>query len=109
MLDIDMEFKKGVLFVRLKGTLCKNSSSCINDLKELIINNGLKYVSLNIKDITYIDDYGLNIIRENYELVKKNSGKFIICGIKKLFSNTCRITKYLYQINDEELVYQLIR
>lgn len=109
MLEIDMEFKKGILFVRLKGIL--NGDTCTNledDLTSLIRNNGIRYVLLNLNDLTYIDKYGINVIIKNYLNISSNEGKLIIVGISKLFDYNSNIIDNLYQINEEEKAFNLV-
>ena len=49
MLKVLMEFRKGILFIRLYGTLSKNTLDTFNkEVKEVIINSGIRYVVLNI-------------------------------------------------------------
>ena len=101
MLDIDMRFKQGILFIRLSGIL--NGDTCMKleeSISTLIEDNGIKYVLFNLNNLDYIDKYGINIIN--------NNGKLIICGIEKLFSYTNSITDNLYQIKDENKVFELI-
>lgn len=109
MLETDMEFKKGILFVRLKGVL--NGDTCTNledDLTSLIRNNGIRYVLINLEEITYIDKYGVNIIIKNYINISSNEGKLIIVGINKLFDYNTNIIDNLYQINEEEKAFNLV-
>lgn len=109
MLDIDMRFKKGILFVRLKGIL--NGDTCKNlddNLYSLVEDNGIKYVLLNLENVNYVDKYGINTIIKNYINVSNNNGKFIIVGINKLFSYNEKVLDNLYQINDESKVFNLI-
>ena len=64
MLDIDMEFKQGILIVRLKGVLNGDTSNLLkSDMEMVIKNNGIKYVLLNLKNLSFIDEYGFEIIK----------------------------------------------
>lgn len=109
MLDIDMEFKQGILVVRLKGVLNGDTSNKLKtDLQQIVKDNGIKYVLLNLKKIEYIDKYGLNVIKQSYHEIVKNEGKLILCGINKLFDYNVNLTSNLYQINEEVTAYKII-
>ena len=67
MLDIDMRFKQGILFIRLNGIL--NGDTCMKleeSISTLIEDNGIKYVLFNLNNLDYIDKYGINLILKNY-------------------------------------------
>lgn len=109
MLEIDMRFKQGILFVRLKGILNGDTCSKLEEsLSSLIEDNGIKYVLFNLSKLEYIDKYGINIIIKNYIKISSNDGKFIICGIDKMFNYNTNIIDNLYQIRDEEKVFELV-
>ena len=93
MLDIDMRFKQGILFIRLNGIL--NGDTCMKleeSISTLIEDNGIKYVLFNLNNLDYIDKYGINLILKNYINITNNNGNLIICGIEKLFTYTNSIT-----------------
>jgi len=109
MLDVDMEFRQGILFVRLKGLLNGDTAKKFEkELQELIYNNGIKYLLLNLKKLDYIDTYGLKSIFRSYKFIIENQGKMIICGINKLFDYDKNIIGNLYQVSDEESVYEVV-
>lgn len=109
MLDIKMNFQKGILFVRLKGILNGDTCSILDkNLTSLITNNGVKYVLLNLDELNYIDKYGTNVVIKNYLNISENNGKLIIVGINKLFCYNDNILDNLYQINDEKKVFNLV-
>lgn len=109
MLDIDMEFKQGILMVRLKGVLNGDTSQILKkDLELVIKDNGIRYVLLNLKKLNYIDKYGLEVIKNSYDEIVKNDGKLILCGINKLFDYNQVITDNLYQINEEVTAYEIV-
>lgn len=109
MLNIDMEFRKGILFVRLNGILNGDTAQKLDEeLTSTINNNGIKYLLLNLKELISIDKYGMNIIIKNYINITNNQGKFIICGINKLFEYNGTVLKNLYQVNNEMKAFEVI-
>ena len=69
-----MEFRKGILFIRLKGDLNK-------DTIKGIIDKDFKYVVLNIDDMYSIDSYSIKYLNKIYRLYENNNNKFIIVYI----------------------------
>ena len=109
MLDIDMRFKQGILFIRLNGIL--NGDTCMKleeSISTLIEDNGIKYVLINLKNLSYVDYYGLEAIKQSYKQITANNGKLIICGINKLFNQNKVLAENLYQVNEEISAYELI-
>ena len=78
------------------------------DLELVIKDNGIRYVLLNLKNLSYIDKYGLEVIKKSYDEIVKNDGKLILCGIKKLFDYNTVITDNLYQISEEVTAYEIV-
>ena len=109
MLDIDMEFKQGILIVRLKGIFNGDTCNLLRkDLELVIKDNGVKYVLLNLKQLNYIDNYGLDVIKNSYDQIIKNEGKLILCGIDKIFNYNVNLTDNLYQISEEVTAYDIV-
>lgn len=109
MLDINMEFKQGILLVRLKGLLNGDTVGILKkDLEMIIKDNGIKYVLINLKNLSYVDYYGLEAIKQSYKQITANNGKLIICGINNLFENNNIITNNLLQIKEEQEVFDYV-
>lgn len=109
MLDIDMEFKQGILLVRLKGILNGDTVGLLQkDLEMVIKTNGIRYVLLNLKNLSFVDKYGLEAIKQSYNQIVGNNGKLILCGINKLFDQNNFLTDNLYQVNEEVTAYEII-
>lgn len=113
MLNIDMEFKKGVLFVRLNGILDEKTVDKLNDeVTELIRDNGVNNIVFNIEGLSTIDSYGINALLKNYELCHKERGQTLLCGIEnplvKYRLNNSRILKYMYETSDELTAIDII-
>ena len=87
MLKINMEFRKGVLFVRLYGILSSKTIDIFNaKVKEVIINSGIKYVVLNVGSLDYISPVGISEIKRLKRILNKTDGEFFLSGgsIKEL-------------------------
>lgn len=104
-----MEFKQGILLVRLKGILNGDTVGLLRkDLEMVIKDNGIKYVLINLKRLSFIDRYGLEAIKQSYKQISSNNGKLIICGINNLFENNNIITNNLLQIKEEQEVFDYV-
>lgn len=109
MLEIEMEFHKGILFVRLNGILDQNTSKRLDrDLSSIIYHNGIKYVLLNLRRLRYLDYVGVEVLSKNYDLIRENQGKFMVCGLDEIL-DTKNILKYFYQLPDEISAYDVVK
>ena len=82
MLDINFEFRKGVLFIRLIGKLDRNTVSKLKtEVTDMIKDNGIRNVVFNLSSLESIDMKGINSLLYNYELCRNNKGRTLICGI----------------------------
>jgi len=106
MLGINIEFHKGILFVRLDGSLDKNTVEKLTDeVTTLIKDNGISNIVFNISNLQSIDYYGINCLLNNHKICKSNNGKSLVCGInnnlvKHRIENS-RLLKYMYETADE--------
>ncbi len=105
MLNVITEFRKGILFVRLKGDLNKNTISKLNKkVTDMVKKNGINNIVFNFSNLKSIDIKGINTIFYNYELCKKNHGRSFICGnndkIRKKLKKS-RLINYVYETTDE--------
>lgn len=112
MLDINFEFRKGVLFIRLRGELTKkNIHKLDEEVTILIRDNGIRNVVFNVSELNKIDLKGISRLFYNYELCKKNRGISLLCcnnkNILDKIKNT-RLLKYMLQTNDELSAFNFI-
>lgn len=106
MLDIDKQFYKGILFVRLSGVLDKNTTSKLKEqVSKIIKNNGIRNIVFNITNLSSIDCYGINALLYNYEISRDNNGNTLICGLKddavKRRIENSRLLNYMYETSNE--------
>ena len=83
MLDIDMQCRKGVFFIRLNGILNNETVYKIKEeVLDIIMLNGIKFIVFNFENLCYIDMVGINALKKTYRTINNNYGKVYICGIK---------------------------
>lgn len=104
MLEINMEYRKGILFIRFIGTL---NRFVLNDLSRVdeVLNKGISCVVFNLEELEMIDDAGIDFLWEEYQIVKGNGGVAFLCGItnrlvKKRLKRS-RLLTYMNEIQDE--------
>ena len=72
MLNVEYEYRKGILFIRLYGQLTQNSLKKIkNEIINIIDRSGVTNIVFNLKNIIRVDNYGLKEIYEIYQNIKK--------------------------------------
>lgn len=89
MLKVLMEFRKGILFVRLYGSLNEETLETFKlEVKEVIINSGIRFVVLNVDNLESISEDGVKEIKSLKKTLKKLDGEFFLFGgeIKELKS-----------------------
>lgn len=92
MLKINMEYRKGVLFVRLKGDLTKYTVNSLNNyLIPVITKNGIRYVVYNLGAVRIIDNYGKASLEKGVEATRLNDGETILCNTNLNFNNEFKI------------------
>jgi anti-anti-sigma factor len=99
MLDISLEFVRGMLFVRLEGILDSNTCSKLSDcLDTMIHEKELKYFVINLEYLDYIDERGLQSIIDRYFDVALHDGKLVVCGYNNQFKKNLEIKNVFNQI-----------
>lgn len=81
MVDLNLEFTKGILFVRLTGILdVSNESEIEEKIFEIVKDGGIRFVVLNIKDL--IVDEKVMLFERCNRMLSDNDGRMLVCGNK---------------------------
>lgn len=113
MLKIQKEFRKGILFIRIKGNLEKESNTLFSlKVTKMIENMGIRCVVFNMCEMSKIDLKGIHNIYYIYEFCNRKNGEVYICNLKdnvyqKLKNNNA--FRYLKLINNELEAFKLIK
>lgn len=108
-----MEFRKGILFIRLNGILTKNTVAKLEtEVTQLVKENGIRNIVFNIEELEEIDTKGFQALLYNYELCKKNHGQSLLCGayqdkVKQKMKKVS-IPKDMGEIHSELAAFQII-
>lgn len=79
MLKINMEYRKGILFVRLKGNLNANTAPKFENYAIPIIKDyGIKYVVYNLSELVSLDSRGESALIKGGDEIKTNDGRVLI-------------------------------
>jgi len=114
MIQIDMEFVRGMLFVRLEGILSKRTSRKLNEVMDKMINEqGIRYFVINLENLVSIDEAGIKIIMDHYFDTIMHDGKLVVCGydqiLRRKVSNEVDLAFQNIESSNNELgAYKLI-
>lgn len=97
MLKTNMEFRRGILFIRLKGDLNKNTIKGV-------IDDDFKYIVINIDNMYSIDSYCIKYLSKLYKTVEEEEGKMIICD---KFNISRKLLKDIPKIDNEHDAFKL--
>lgn len=91
MFHMDLEYNKGILFVRLSGDLSRRGSYKLNNyLVPVILKHKIKFLVYNLFDVTAIDESGFDAILNTKCAIRANKGKIFLCEVPKEFNKDIR-------------------
>lgn len=114
MLETDLEFRKGILFIRLHGELTKNTVYYLEqEVTRKIKKSGIRNIVFNMENLTNIDLKGINALLYDYEICNQNHGQSFLCGIHnpniKMKLEKSRLLKYISETESELSAFDLIK
>ena len=80
MLKIDIEYKKGILFVRLIGDVNKMTIKDMEIVDNIIKRAGIKYLLINLEKVAIIRTDEISKMISKYQKLLGDDGKLLICG-----------------------------
>lgn len=105
MLEIEMEIHKGVLFIRLIGSLTKKTIVKLEqEVTRLVYDNGITNTVFNVEELTEIDLYGIHALFQNYKINSANQGTSCLCGLEGKVGKQIKHSKllnYMQEAKDE--------
>lgn len=80
MLKIECEYKKGILFTRLIGSINKTTINNMEIVDNMIKRAGIKYLLINLEKAIIINYKEISNLIERYKKLIGDDGKILICG-----------------------------
>ena len=112
MLESILEFRRGILFVRLQGILTKETIDKLDEVINLIQDDDVSNILLNMKGIDNIDMKGIHKLLYIYELCKSKKGQTLICGINSNIENKIKknhLLNYIVETENELGAFDIIK
>ena len=82
MLKVDMEYDKGILYVRLNGVLERKVSYKINNyIVPTVLKHKVKYLVFNLLELKDIDESGMDALLNTKCAIRTNRGKIWLCEV----------------------------
>lgn len=112
MLNVVTEYRKGILFVRLRGKLNKDTIYKLHrKVTKKVKEGGIRNVVFNVTNLKQIDIRGINALLYNYEICKKNDGISFICGNNELINKNLKkghVLNYIKEVSSELCAMKII-
>ena len=106
-MDIDIDYKKGILFIRIIGNFIRSNISKFEErIIPIILELTAKKVSINLSNIIMIDNYGLESFIKISNIVNRFNGKVAICDINDVnnYIKSSDVFDYCFKSKNEESV-----
>ncbi len=82
MLKVEMEYEKGILYVRLKGILERKVCYKVNNyIVPTVLKHKIKYLVFNLFELKDIDEAGLDALLNTKCAIRTNKGKICLCEV----------------------------
>ncbi len=108
MFQMDLEYNKGILFVRLKGNLTKKKTYEINNyLVPVLLKHKIKYLVFNLYELDSIDESGVNALLNTKCAIRTNKGKIYACEVGDFLKEDLKRI-HIKEIENELLALKLI-
>ncbi len=102
MFQMDLEYNKGVLFVRLKGNLTSKKTYELNNyLVPVLLKHKIKYLVYNLYELNTIDESGVDALLNSKCAIRVNKGKIYVCEV------TETIKKFIQRLHIKEVENEL--
>ena len=90
-MKINLEYRKGIIFLRIIGVLTKNNIYKLEDkINRIIIDEEFINIVINLDGVRDIDIKGISIIYYIHEIIKRKGGQILLC-----LSNNSKIREKL--------------
>ena len=111
ILRLNIFFRKGLLFIRLNGILTKETAETLSSsIDHFLYESGVKYLCINLEELDYLDEEGINVLKEKYSSILKANSYLILCGCANTYVENALKDELgeVKKVRDELSVFQMI-
>lgn len=109
MLTITTEYRHGILFVRLQGHLISSTVSRLNKEIDSWLLGGITNIVFNVVEVDEIDNSGNDALLRYYQIMNKNDGHSLICGVNNHINNNLKKSDLVNEISDELIAIKVMK
>lgn len=109
MLTITTEYRHGILFVRLQGHLISSTVSRLNKEVDSWLLGGITNIVFNVVEVDEIDNSGNDALLRYYQIMNKNDGHSLICGVNNHINNNLKKSDLVNEISDELIAIKVMK
>ena len=102
MLNINLEFRHGVFFIRLNGVLTNKTKKKLYNVKKIVEKSKMRFIAFNFENLINIDNKSILYLNGFYDYVSKLNGMAYICGINKNINKKLENSNITYKFREEE-------
>lgn len=105
-LTINLETKKDVLLIRLKGELDHHTAESLRKkVSDEIEKNNILHIVLNLEGLVFMDSSGLGVILGRYKQIQSQGGEMVVCSISPAVNRLFEMSglfKIIRLVDDEQ-------
>ena len=94
MLKIETEVSRGIMFIRLNGSLSnKNFNKLGSEINYLLYKQGIQYYVLDFNEVKQVEENSFTYIQNKLVEIFLNSGQVVLCGMSEISKRKIGYTK----------------
>ena len=108
MFTYNIEYRENILFIRLIGSLTKNTIKYIDSELDNIVNNlGIYNIVFNFQELVELDTFAAHTLIDWYNLIKSRKGVSLVCGVPGCVRKS-NLLSYMKEISNELCAIRVI-
>lgn len=111
-MDLDVELKKDMLLVRLRGELDLSVADYLRkSLEDNLDKNPINHLVMNLSNVSFIDSSGLGVILGRYKRLSQRGGRVSLVGaqphVRRILALSGLLTVMKEYLSEEEAMTRL--
>ena len=108
MFTYNIYYRENILFIRLIGSLNKNTIKYIDSELDNIVNNlGIYNIVFNFQELVELDTFAAHTLIDWYNLIKSRKGVSLVCGVPGCVRKS-NLLSYMKEISNELCAIRVI-